>query len=350
MLDEYPEIVYHYCSLDVFLKIMENRNLWLCEIIKSNDSKEIKWIIELANKLAKELLISHSKLFLQNQTFSKDHKSLRTYAEALSTLMLAYSEGKEFVTLNIEQYNKIAAALLNARKSEYENQLNRILNDLCEPTNFKAWATCFSEDGDTLRQWLGYGDEGCGVSIGFDINYLSAINKLDLSKEKYIRCGFRKVLYPFLAQDMAEILGINIPQQITNEALFDYLKKIRVSKKLPPIYKNPSFIDENEWRIYFMVDSQTYFSRLKRIIQNDSSYFSNMFNFKEEMFFSRKNQIVSYVPLEIIDIRAAIKKIFIGPKAKVTKKDIQDVLIKYEYIRNCQDDNIKIIPSETTYQ
>lgn len=33
-------IVYHYCSLETFKSIIENKCLWLCDVQKSNDSAE----------------------------------------------------------------------------------------------------------------------------------------------------------------------------------------------------------------------------------------------------------------------------------------------------------------------
>lgn len=37
-------IVYHYCSLDVFTKIISGKSIRLSDITKSNDSMEILWI------------------------------------------------------------------------------------------------------------------------------------------------------------------------------------------------------------------------------------------------------------------------------------------------------------------
>lgn len=40
MTNTNDQIVYHYCSLEVFKSIIENECLWLCDVQKSNDSQE----------------------------------------------------------------------------------------------------------------------------------------------------------------------------------------------------------------------------------------------------------------------------------------------------------------------
>lgn len=39
-----PRILYHYCSLETFQNIVENKSIWLSDVQKSNDSKELEWI------------------------------------------------------------------------------------------------------------------------------------------------------------------------------------------------------------------------------------------------------------------------------------------------------------------
>lgn len=40
-----PELVYHYCSLETFYAIIQNSTIRMTNISKSNDSKEIKYIL-----------------------------------------------------------------------------------------------------------------------------------------------------------------------------------------------------------------------------------------------------------------------------------------------------------------
>ena len=45
MKNEKAEIVYHYCSLEGFLSIIQNASLWISDISKSNDCLESSYMI-----------------------------------------------------------------------------------------------------------------------------------------------------------------------------------------------------------------------------------------------------------------------------------------------------------------
>lgn len=40
-----PDIVYHYCSLDTFYKIISNATIRLSNVIKTNDREEMVYIL-----------------------------------------------------------------------------------------------------------------------------------------------------------------------------------------------------------------------------------------------------------------------------------------------------------------
>ena len=50
MKDSPPDILYHYCSEDAFLSIINSKTLWLSDLSKSNDPNEGKIAIERLNK------------------------------------------------------------------------------------------------------------------------------------------------------------------------------------------------------------------------------------------------------------------------------------------------------------
>ena len=43
MSSKIPKTLYHYCSLDTFLNIIRNSSIWLSDVKKSNDGKEMAW-------------------------------------------------------------------------------------------------------------------------------------------------------------------------------------------------------------------------------------------------------------------------------------------------------------------
>ncbi|EKJ87024.1 Protein of unknown function (DUF2971) [Leptospira meyeri] len=102
-----PEVVYHYCSLDSFTKIIESGKLFLSHHSAMND-------------------LSDTRLFFH----------------------LLYQKAQTIV-----------------------NQSNReILNDFLhffEQNLRDYFIACFSKEPDVLSQWNMYGDQGRGVAIGF---------------------------------------------------------------------------------------------------------------------------------------------------------------------------------------
>ncbi len=42
--------IYHYCSLDVFAKIVRSKELWLTDFERMNDYSECKWTDELIHE------------------------------------------------------------------------------------------------------------------------------------------------------------------------------------------------------------------------------------------------------------------------------------------------------------
>ena len=47
-------VVYHYCSTDVFTKIISDKGIRLSDITKSNDSMEILWITKFIQEIFDE--------------------------------------------------------------------------------------------------------------------------------------------------------------------------------------------------------------------------------------------------------------------------------------------------------
>lgn len=58
MKNEKTEIVYHYCSLEGFLSIIQNASLWISDISKSNDRLENSHVRnKIKNRIESELEI-----------------------------------------------------------------------------------------------------------------------------------------------------------------------------------------------------------------------------------------------------------------------------------------------------
>lgn len=186
------DIVYHYCSLDVFISIIQNATLWLSDILKSNDSQECIWIRD----------------------------RIKTRIEA-------------YLAKENEKYLKVW---------ETGYQINPTLNSM----GAILYVGCFSESADKLSQWRGYADSGAGVAIGISTKCLYSIN----GKNPY-GPHFGKVIYSIEEQD--ELVKGIVEENINNmqkKGIGHVALELNSNYSLQfPFCKNPSFDEEKEWRI-----------------------------------------------------------------------------------------------------
>lgn len=133
MCKKNPQVLYHYCSLETFYKIIKNHTLRFSDIIKSNDSEEILFTINC--------YINYLK---------------KKYDEKLPIHMFEYEIYKVVDTI-------------------------------------KFYTFCMSSKKDLLSQWKGYAPNG-GVAIGFNFEKLKQYikdsvilrSKIKLEKLNYI--------------------------------------------------------------------------------------------------------------------------------------------------------------------
>ena len=117
--------VYHYCSMESFVSIVKNAELWLSRVDYTNDKYEMKYVNKCVCDIAEEL--------------AKDG-------------------------------------------SISEKQKNNYLSLYSDDDWYdKPFIGCFSERGDILSQWRLYADDAKGVSIGFSVNALVSLNAIEES-------------------------------------------------------------------------------------------------------------------------------------------------------------------------
>ena len=281
-------IVYHYCSADVFTKIVSSKAIRLSDITKSNDSMEILWTMKYIKEIFDEEFdkeTSNTKYF--NNGYPKD---------AFSELVEHYSD--DFFKADQRIYSYMVC--------------------------------CFSEEGDLLSQWRGYADDASGFSIGFDANTLSAFGKPPtddpISSDIF---DFNKVIYDVSKQkarirDCAKYLiselkliskmaGEHIKQQsmVAFNSCFLQLFKWSI------FMKNPFFKEEKEWRICYGTDLRSDYKSSKTKIEDGLSL-------SDVAYYSRKNDVVPYVDLSFNkSVSNIIKRVVIGPKCRASKKEIE---------------------------
>ncbi len=191
--DVFPEILYHYCSMEAFYGIITSRCLWLSDSSCMNDSLENKWV---------------------------DH--------------------------NLENY---LSGIID------EGDMQRIVNN-CEKfgKSEAPFIFCLSELEDKLSQWTGYAQEGAGVAIGFDTNKL--LKQLDIKSTRFDMETDDIFLSPVIydPNKQKEILQNSYSFLISNGTK-RYREMAFMFQTIPTlnrVFKNPAFDEEKEWRLVYM--------------------------------------------------------------------------------------------------
>lgn len=192
MKKETADIVYHYCSLEAFLSIIQNASLWVSDISKSNDYLECAYVRDkIRNRIECRL-----------------------------------EDNPEY---------------LHAWRTGYG--MNEELN-----YSMLTYVICFSEKKDFLSQWRGYADDGKGIAIGFCKKMLET-----LSKTVHHNLDFVKVIYDEKRQEkyIDRVVEENLKKMETKGIGHVGLELNTNYKSQFAIYKNPSFKEEGEWRLIF---------------------------------------------------------------------------------------------------
>lgn len=284
-------IVYHYCSVDVFMKIISSKSIRLSDITKSNDSMEILWI----TKHIKEIFDEEFKKEIQSTQYFEKGYPKETFVE----LVDRYSD--EFFKEDIRLYSYLVC--------------------------------CFSEKGDLLSQWRGYADDANGISIGFDSDVLKTFGKPakdDLISSHVFEYGqiiytestqkseIRKIAQQLISK--LKTLVKNNPKDIKQESLAAFNSCFLQLFKLSIFIKNPFFKEEKEWRICHWTDINQ-----KNKISN--THIENNIKVSDIKYCNRRDNLIPYIDLMFGGNNGQIiKEIIIGPKCKARISDVETFL------------------------
>lgn len=301
------KIVYHYCSLDSFMKIIKTGEIWLTDVTKSNDSKELKY---------------------------------------------AYEKIIDEFDRRIEKYKKSGddiTPLVNCRKLLDDFKINNMLFHVC----------CFSTERDLLSQWSMYADNGTGIAIGFKADEL---NNLKNSKDNFQNIDFGKMNYSLrkftddINNKINEILDKYKGEKNHANAYFDFLNYIITDiMKNVYFYKHSSFKQEHEYRLVYNSKPYTYINEsdtskiIRQRFKSQIEALTSHAKLGEVDFYLSKGKLVSYRPLYIKNLQTfsgLITEVVIGPKSAVTDEDIHLLLIA----NGIDPSKIKITYSKLSYQ
>lgn len=303
MPEKDSEIVYHYCSLETFKSIIENKCLWLCDVEKSNDSAE---------------RVYFNNLMLQ---------TVKQYMAQLDSS-----------THNIERKRAALQQLQNALSSPQDGLAS-------------VYSCSFSDNGDILSQWRGYADDGYGVSIGIYSGHF----------QKYLTKGcFRHIEYnEAAAKDKCKELlerGISSYLETNNDEEWDAVSSfslyvLLLMEQQNIFYKSAAFIEEQECRIVtsdnlntYSVDGNTLGFPGPEIISNKEK--STLW-LSEKKFRVSNHKLSGYFELSFERIKDCfIENIILGPKCLSAPRDIRHFL----ECNNYKVENIEINTSSATYR
>ncbi|WP_269221881.1 DUF2971 domain-containing protein [Flavobacterium sp. IMCC34518] len=282
------EDIFHYTSINGFISIIETQSLYCTNVNFLNDSKELKHGIELILKALE--IVKNS----ENNDIIESTKN------------------------NIEILNKT-----------------------------EKYVTCFSKDGDSLSQWRAYGNDGKGISLGFDFsglknNFNKNLTGLHIEYDERLQ-------YEAIEEFIKIIIAFynNIKSRFDwSEHDFNHTTSISIIRFLNHIiysYKHPSFIDEKEYRLQFELKKNSKADILFRTSTNLIIPYTII-----------KNSYTAYLetkkPNETEPIfgikKLPLNKIIIGPSLdyEIVKIGLEKFLIMNGY------ENIEIIKSNVPYR
>jgi len=193
----HDKILYHYCSNDTLVKIIENKTVRLSSLDVANDSNEGTYITDLLRRL------------YSNQNWSE----------------------------------RDAPPFYNALRQAISNQVAHIFDKKIEQTIGLAF--CMSEAPDLLSQWSRYGAGAEGVSIGF------SKTALDSLVDKLVEGSFMPMtLLPIEYSEEAQLEFLKGNAQVYSSRDTDQV--LRVFHSLWGkmfAFKDNAFSEEKEWRL-----------------------------------------------------------------------------------------------------
>jgi hypothetical protein len=185
--------------------------------------------------------------------------------------------------------------------------------------NNYAYASCFSEQGDLLSQWRAYAQDGLGVAIGFSRELLEKINNnYDI---KFLKVNYNSAIQNKYTELQAQKI---LDLFLEGDNLFHAMSEV-FSNNLPNLccYKNKAFKEEQEWRII---------APMTPMGMKKQKFNLPPFVLSEIKITSRKDKLITYSELDFTQFKDdMIQEIILGPKCKVSKKHLQQILYVLDY-------------------
>jgi hypothetical protein len=228
--------VWHYCSIEALISIIDNQKIWFSDLLKMNDPKELIGNLELSEKL---------------------------FSQIIDTTKSSYPISYEGIP---------------------ENSL-------------KVYSCSFSKKEDDLNQWRIYADDGTGVCLGFKKNMLeNQLQKLqgEISDKKLANqimesSGIEDIIYDKTKkkknfESKVTALWTDYKNNLQDLELNKRAAKLLTSYiwKASSIHKSNVYKDEQEVRAFITVDALSSPAKKTIRFRNGSYGITTFLNFPIE--------------------------------------------------------------------
>lgn len=260
-------VMYHYCSVDTFMKIMQSNTIWLSHVQTTNDKQED-----------------------------------RMFTASFERMIKKYKQEENPNTELLEQMY-----------TEYKKKVDF------------PYIACFTHSKDLLSQWRAYGDDGRGVCIGFDLSkfsYRDLLNEVHGTSSPIVvidevdyHDNHDELIEKFLyASNVLKKKNFNndrcsLPQPVLNGI-----------ERLSIFSKSEAFSEEQEIRM-------VYYPCYKKLLAKLSGCDLPKCQVLPIKFRNRNSQIISYFEYPLAP--NSICELIFGPKSEVDFKQLTLFLNQY---------------------
>lgn len=242
----------------------------------------------------------------------------------------------------IEQYFNIVKDTFKEKK--FQKMLDKAF-ELYHYFKGKPFIFCLSEKNDLLSQWRAYSDNGNGVCIGFSTKELGLEKHypttFNIDPKEDCTIGILPIEYNSRKQKKIILDSSNkCKKRFDKNKLEDlyYLLNIYASVELTSYsltFKNPSFSEENEWRIIHIPSTSKDYEKTE-----------TEKNISDIKFRVSNSKIVTYHEYDLSKIFNSnlIQEIVLGPKSKIDIPELE------EFLKHHKLGKTKISRSGSTYR
>lgn len=205
-----------------------------------------------------------------------------------------------------------------------------------------SYCFCMSTESDDLSQWRGYGDDGYGVSIGFDKRQFGfPYPEIGLHEVMYTENDHLQELQKIQVGAMTVALKEGISSDLTqaHENLIGRLVRILIDS-VASSCKAEHFASENEWRLIYTpkLNASAQDSALLRLLTTPIP--------KEHITFQVMLRGKTVVPCYDFTIpKTSIRKIRLGPNVTDLSKMGLKLLLEQRYF-----EHVELINSDIGYR